>query len=229
MNSEQRRQAIDKTGGYEYGNRSRCKMSFLLQLDRAVFAWINTDWSNRIFDAAMPWITHFADAAFVWIWVVFIGLLAGCRLSRPAEAGRGEGQRHTVMKTVVLSCLYMALIYGVNAGAYKGLKHVFHRSRPFMQQTVILRVSPATASGLGNNSSFPSGHAANAFMIAALPAEMVRRKRYYLYGMAALVALSRIYLGVHYPGDVLAGSLLGLSVTWSMLYLRPPGKRHGVQ
>jgi undecaprenyl-diphosphatase len=227
VTSGQRRQATDRTEGCTYGNRDRCKMSFLLQFDRVAFAWINTDWSNRVFDVAMPWFTHFADAAFVWIWIVFMGLLAGRRLSRPAEADKGEGQRRTVMKTVVLSCLYMALIYGVNAGAYKGLKHVFHRSRPFMQQTVMLRVSPATASGLGNNSSFPSGHAANAFMIAALLAEMVRRKRCYLYGMAALVALSRIYLGVHYPGDVLAGSLLGLSITWLMLYLRPLGKQRG--
>ena len=47
-------------------------------------------------------------------------------------------------------------------------------------------------SNMSNDSSFPSGHACNAFMIAALFAERLRRKRYILYGLAGVVALSRI-------------------------------------
>jgi membrane-associated phospholipid phosphatase len=73
----------------------------------------------------------------------------------------------------------------------------------------------------GWSNPVPSGHAANAFMVAALLSEWLRRKRYCLYGMAALVALSRIYLGVHYPGDVLVGACLGFSITWLMLFFYP--------
>lgn len=197
-------------------------MSDLLQFDRAAFAWINTDWSNPIFNVVMPWVTHFADAASVFLWIVFIGLFMGRQLARSIGNGQGKEQRRIIMKAVVLFCLYMLLIYGVNAGAYNGLKHLFHRPRPFMQQTVILRVSPTTLSVSDNDSSFPSGHAANAFMVAVLLAERFRRKRYYLYGMAALVAFSRIYLGVHYPSDVLMGCLSGWSIASLMLYLYPP-------
>lgn len=196
-------------------------MSDLSQFDRTVFAWINIDWSNPIFNVIMPWITHIGDAATVWLWIVFIGLLMSWQLAHSIETDQCTGQQRTIMKAVVLFCLYMALIYGVNAGAYSGLKHLFHRYRPFTQQTVILRVSPTTASVLGNDRSFPSGHAANSFMVAALLAERLRRKRYYLYGVAALVAFSRIYLGVHYPSDVLVGGCLGLYITWLMLFFCP--------
>lgn len=193
-------------------------MISLPQLDRTVFVWINTDWSNSIFDVIMPWITRLGGTATVCLWIFFIGLLMGRQLAHSTETDYGREQHRTIKKAVVFFCLYMALIYGVNAGAYSGLKHLFHRSRPFVEQTVTLRVSPTTASVLGNNGSFPSGHAANAFMVAALLAERLRRKRYYLYGMAALVALSRIYLGVHYPSDVLAGGCLGFSITRLMLF-----------
>ena len=191
-------------------------MSDILQLDRTVFFWINTCWSNAVFDTIMPWVTHLGDAVAVWLWIAFIGW----QHARVVKTGQGDGQYGKIMNAVVFFCLYMALIYGVNAGLYNGLKNAFHRSRPFVQEIVTLRVSPTTAAGLSNG-SFPSGHASNAFMIAALLADRLRRVRYGLYGMAALVALSRIYLGVHYPSDVLVGSCLGLSVTWLMLSFRP--------
>jgi undecaprenyl-diphosphatase len=196
-------------------------MISLLQFDRTIFVWINTDWSNSFFDVIMPWVTRLGDTATVWLWIVFIGLLMSWQLAPFINIAQGRGQHRTIMKAFVFCCLYMALIYGVNAGAYIGLKHLFHRPRPFVQQSVILRVSPATASGLANDSSFPSGHACNAFMIAALLAEQFRRKQYVFYGLAALVALSRIYLGVHYPSDVIMGACIGLVITWLMLIFRP--------
>jgi len=196
-------------------------MISLLQLDRTVFVWINDQWSNSIFDVIMPWVTHLGDAATVLLWIALIGLLMIRHLARSNRTDQGRGQRRTIMKAVALYCLYMALIYGVNAGVYTGLKDLFHRSRPFVQQTVILRVSSTTVSDLSNDGSFPSGHASNAFMIAALLAEWFRRKRYVFYGVAALVALSRIYLGVHYPSDVIVGGCLGITITWLMLLFRP--------
>lgn len=58
-------------------------------------------------------------------------------------------------------------------------------------------------------------------MIAAIIAERFRRKRHVFYSAAVLVALSRVYLGVHYPGDVIAGACLGLAVTRLLLNFRP--------
>jgi undecaprenyl-diphosphatase len=196
-------------------------MTGILQLDRTAFVWINTDWSNAVFDTIMPWASHLGDAIAVWLWIVFTGLLMCRQLARSIETDQSKGQRRAIMNAVVFFCLYMSLIYGVNAALYNGLKNAFHRSRPFVQEIVTLRVSPTTAASQRNDDSFPSGHAGNAFMVATLLADRLRRGRCGLYGMAALVALSRVYLGVHYPSDVLVGSCFGLSVTWLMLSFRP--------
>jgi undecaprenyl-diphosphatase len=59
---------------------------------------------------------------------------------------------------------------------------------------------------------FISGHASNAFGLASFTAPLLRRKWYTwsIFVWASLVSYSRIYLGVHYPGDILGGAILGL-------------------
>ena len=58
--------------------------------------------------------------------------------------------------------------------------------------------------------SFPSGHATVSFACATVLALAVPRLRWPLFTLAALIAFSRVYVGVHYPGDVLAGAVLGV-------------------
>jgi undecaprenyl-diphosphatase len=65
-----------------------------------------------------------------------------------------------------------------------------------------------------NFPSFPSGHAAAAFSTAVVLGLTLRQKRWWagLLSGASLIALSRVYLGVHYPSDILAGAVLGAAV-----------------
>ena len=62
------------------------------------------------------------------------------------------------------------------------------------------------------NASFPSGHAATSFACAALLAWLTPLSKAPLFALAALIAFSRVYVGVHYPLDVLGGAALGLGV-----------------
>jgi undecaprenyl-diphosphatase len=81
---------------------------------------------------------------------------------------------------------------------------------------------PPTLVHLPHTPSFPSGHAASSFACAATLARFApRRVAIALYVLAALIAFSRVYVGVHYPLDVIAGAVLGLLVARA---LRPlPG------
>ena len=62
--------------------------------------------------------------------------------------------------------------------------------------------------------AFPSGHATMAFAGAYILSSFIKKKTIIFYLLATGVALSRIYLGKHYPSDIVAGVLLGLVVGW---------------
>jgi undecaprenyl-diphosphatase len=70
----------------------------------------------------------------------------------------------------------------------------------------------------GGKFGFVSSHAANTFALAALSAPMLKKKWFTIsiFSWAAVVSYSRIYLGVHYPGDVLCGTILGILVGYAM-------------
>lgn len=67
-----------------------------------------------------------------------------------------------------------------------------------------------------SNASFPSSHAGNAFALAFVLARRYRRWAPALYGLAAAVAFSRVYLNRHYASDVLAGAAVGVLCAWGV-------------
>jgi membrane-associated phospholipid phosphatase len=120
-------------------------------------------------------------------------------------------------------CLPRATLAAFGAVAAAGLvvtilKELFDRSRPPVSGIDAVGVIPASA-------SFPSGHAATAFAAAVAVGMFYPRLRRPLLALAAVVALSRVYLGVHYATDVLAGSalgvLLGLLASWTVRAVAP--------
>jgi undecaprenyl-diphosphatase len=117
-------------------------------------------------------------------------------------------RRPSLFLTVVVADVIADLLAEVG-------KTIFDRHRPFETQ-----LGPPTSTH-----SFPSGHAATAFACATVLASLAPRWRVSFFVLAALIAFSRVYNGVHYPTDVLGGSALGLLVGLGVLRVTRRGWR----
>ncbi len=87
-----------------------------------------------------------------------------------------------------------------------GIKPLGRRPRP---DRAVERVPVARHVRMPSSTSFPSGHSATAFAFATGVGHVLAPAAIPLHGLAALVAYSRVHTGVHYPGDVIAGALMG--------------------
>jgi undecaprenyl-diphosphatase len=162
-------------------------LASLLTADAALRAWLaalHAPW----LDVVMGQASLSGQAGFAWL---VIGVFATLR--RPVLAGR-------LWQLVLAVVLCYALVDGV-------LKPAVARARPFeaVADVRVVGYRPVTY-------SFPSGHAASAFAGAFIVILMLPRARLALWALAALVAASRVYIGVHYPLDVIAGVLVGMGV-----------------
>jgi undecaprenyl-diphosphatase len=92
------------------------------------------------------------------------------------------------------------------------LKEVFDRPRPFEE---LPAAEPLLRATVGE--SLPSGHASTSFAGALILSYVVRRAVPALFVLAALIAFSRVYVGVHYPLDLVAGAAVGLAVALAVI------------
>ncbi len=160
----------------------------LLAIDRTVLLWIQENMRSDLFTPFFKLITHLGDSGMIWILLSVFFLL----FKKTRKAG-------------FLSLISLAgsfLICNVI------IKNAAARVRPY-EVTPLLQLLIERQKDF----SFPSGHASSSFASAVVLLKTLPKK----IGipcmiLAILIAISRLYVGVHYPSDVLAGILIGTMI-----------------
>lgn len=105
----------------------------------------------------------------------------------------------------------MALCGLAGSGLYKALKHGTRRPRPCEVHRMLLTVAPL------DRFSFPSGHTLHAVVFSTIVTAHAPVLGWVVWPFTAVVAASRLVLGLHYPSDVIAGAIIGVGVAWAGL------------
>ncbi|MEX1277299.1 MAG: phosphatase PAP2 family protein [Bacteroidota bacterium] len=172
---------------------------FLFSLDLSLFWFGNRTLQNPLFDLLMPFVTDLNKkpvalvvAAILWLFLLVKG-----------------GKQGRIAALLLIPTI--ALGDQLNSSV---LKHMVERIRPcHTLPDIHLLVS------CGSGYSFPSSHAVNNFAAALVLAYFERKWTWAFFTFAGTVSFSRVYVGVHYPSDVLAGALIGLLVGLFILLL----------
>ncbi|MBN2301207.1 MAG: phosphatase PAP2 family protein [Lentisphaerae bacterium] len=173
-------------------------LDLIVKIDHWLFLVINNRLSWEAIDS------FFEEVSSLGAWpvgIIAFALLAGC--------GRRLMYRH-----VLLLVLAFAIVSPLN----NMIKRVIARDRPEMVFAERIEDGTVTVRVLERKQprrwSFPSGHSLTAFLFMTYTALNKRAYRFWAYGLAFLIAYSRVYVGVHFPLDCLAGSLLGMAFGW---------------
>ena len=177
-------------------------IDYLIQLDTNVFLWLNSQ-HNLFWDVVMK----MASGKIIW---------AGFYLALAFALWRAYGWR-AALAGVLASALCVLVADQFTASL---LRPYFARLRPANIQNPISPLVHIVDGYRAGRYGFPSSHASNTFAIALFMSLIVRRRRFtrFLFLWALLNCYSRIYLGVHYTGDILTGLTIGAIVGW-LIYL----------
>jgi undecaprenyl-diphosphatase len=170
-------------------------LEYLINIDKAVFRFFNTAIANPLFDFIMPLITN----QNIWVIPILVTILFLL-----IKGGR-RGQI-----TAVILIVSVGLADATSAQIFKPF---FGRLRPSHELTEGIRI----LMGKGGKFGFVSSHAANIFAAAVVFNYFYPRYKAMFFTIAPLVAFSRVYIGVHYPADIVFGGLLGYSLAWIVL------------
>ncbi len=162
-------------------------VDFLYSIDLTVLYFFNHTLSSPALDRFFSTITNVNN------WYITYIVLLGIAFFKGGRKG----------KVAVIALIF--LIFFTDQFGHRFLKEVIGRIRPCNALPDLL-----TPLGCSGTLSFPSNHALNNFAAAMFFYRFYPNLKWLLFITAALVALSRVYLGLHYPSDLIGGALIGL-------------------
>ena len=180
-------------------------IDFFYNLELQLFFFINKTISNSIFDSIFtflhqPYKNIWFIIAILAIWVYFI-------------------YQHKKNRLILILIIPVGIIITDQIG--RTIKNIELRERPYMaidsEKMNLLVKAKKNDDGIykktsSSKKSFPSNHSANIFFLYFMLSTIYSNKRKYFLFLALMVALSRIYVGVHYPFDVIVGAGIGILV-----------------
>ena len=174
----------------------------LMELDSNILFYVQDNLRNDALNDIVVWFTSLGNAGLIWV------LLIAALITYKGTRKEGLGCAISLVLCFIVVNLF--------------LKNAVARVRPYdaMEQIRCL-VGPQA------DYSFPSGHTAIAFA-ASVPVFIISSKKLGIIMIifSVLMALSRIYVCVHYPTDVLAGLLIGLFAAWAARHMQKYVRSH---
>ncbi len=162
------------------------------QMDQRSFQWMNHRLQRWCGHGCVRWVSRSGDGytyAIIALIIVF---------------------QQTEQSWLLINALMLG--YAIEVPLFSGLKRLLKRQRPYQKFPHFSAIIRAH-----DQFSFPSGHTTAAFLFAGVLSYFFPHWQLLLYCWATAIGFSRVLLGVHYPGDIVAGALLGLSISWVAL------------
>jgi len=172
-------------------------VSFIRSVDIFIFQLINGQGQDYFLDWFMPFMTDLKNFTYVLL------ALGGWVLWREKKAG---------LVLLVFIGITLAITDQISSHLLKGW---VGRLRPCHVLDNVRLLTDCNTSY-----SFPSSHAVNIFAAAFFLSQPMKSLAPLFYGIAAVVGYSRVYIGIHYPLDVVGGAGIGLLIAWPMHWLK---------
>ena len=159
---------------------------FLYRIDLVIFYFFNHTLSTPFLDKFFSLITNVNSWYIAYIILLLISMIKGGRNGRIVAFG------------------VLILIAITDQTGSHLIKEMFHRIRP-----CIALKDAITPLGSNGTYSFPSNHALNNFAAAVFIYKFFPKLKWALFITALLISISRVYVGLHYPSDVIGGAIIG--------------------
>ena len=178
-------------------------MDFLIGIDTDIFLWINSFHSGF-------WDYFMREATDKFIWIAFYVSIIFALWKRFGVK---------TMIIIVVGCILAVLITDQLTATI--MRPWFGRLRPSHPENPINDMVHLVNDYRSGQFGFPSSHAANTFGVATLLSLLFKKIRFIIviFVWALLNCYTRVYLGVHYPGDLIVGSIIGVIVGLAIYFL----------